>query len=258
MINKILNLDIKNHLWLLFARKVSRIFNIYFVPAKKKYLPSKNHPLQNLNIFFDNQYKNFKNKKFNFNKDLYRNLINNFSKNQSIKLLDFGGENIDLYLFLKEKFSKIKIYVINQPQLNNRIKNFIIKKKITNINVLTSYNKIKKLNLNYVYFGSSLQYIKNYDKILKILFKKKIKYFYISATSFFYSDILGVKIVLKQVNLLPNVLYCYSFNFRYIINLFKNNGYSVVSKKTNSYKKINFRNFPVEIDYLNILFKRKF
>ena len=106
MINKILNLDIKNHLWLLFARKISRIFNIYFVPTKKKYLPNRNHPLKNLNIFFDNQYKNFKNKKFNFNKDLYKSLINNFSKNQNIKLLDFGGENIDLYLFLKKNFLK--------------------------------------------------------------------------------------------------------------------------------------------------------
>lgn len=258
MINKILNLDIKNHLWLLFARKISRIFNIYFVPTKKKYLPNRNHPLKNLNIFFDNQYKNFKNKKFHFNKDLYRNLINNFSKNQNIKLLDFGGENIDLYLFLKKKFSKIKIYVINQPKLNNYFKKFIIKKKISDITVLTNNDKIKKLHFNYVYFGSSLQYVKDYDKILKILLKKKIKYFYISATSFFYSNILGDKMVLKQVNLLPSVLYCYSFNFRYIVNLFKNNKYVVISKKTNSYKKINFRNFPVEIDYLNILFKKKF
>ena len=81
MINKILSLDIKNQLWLLLSRKVSRIFKINFVPAKKKYLPNRNHPLQNLNFFFDNQYKNFKNNKFNFNKDLYRSLVNNLSKN---------------------------------------------------------------------------------------------------------------------------------------------------------------------------------
>lgn len=257
MINKILNLKIKNHLWLLFTRRVARIFNIYFVPTEKKYLPNENHPLQNLDTFFDSQYENFNNKKFDFNKDLYRSLINNFSKNQSIKLLDFGGENIDLYLFLKKKFSKIKIYVINQPKLNYRIKNFVIKKEISNINILTNIDKIKNLHFDYVYFGSSLQYVKNYNKILKILLKKKIKYIYISAASFFNSDILGDKIVLKQLNLLPSVLYCYSFNYRYILTLFKNNGYTEISKKKNSYKKINFRNFPIEIKYLNILFKKK-
>lgn len=174
MINKILNLKIKNHLWLLFTRRVARIFNIYFVPTEKKYLPNENHPLQNLDTFFDSQYENFNNKKFDFNKDLYRSLINNFSKNQSIKLLDFGGENIDLYLFLKKKFSKIKIYVINQPKLNYRIKNFVIKKEISNINILTNIDKIKNLHFDYVYFGSSLQYVKNYNKILKILLKKKL------------------------------------------------------------------------------------
>ena len=62
MINKILNLDIKNHLWLLFARKISRIFNIYFVPTKKKYLPNRNHPLKNLNIFLITNIKILKTK----------------------------------------------------------------------------------------------------------------------------------------------------------------------------------------------------
>ena len=65
-----------------------------------------------------------------------------------------------------------------------------------------------------------LQYVKDYDKILKIywVLKKKIKYFYISATSFFNSDILGDKMVLKQVNLFPAELYCYCFGcfIRYI------------------------------------------
>ena len=39
--------------------------------------------------------------------------------------------------------------------------------------------------------------------------------------------------------------------------MFKNNGYEKVFKEDNSYKKINFRNFPYEIKYLNILFKKK-
>ena len=125
-----------------------------------------------VDIFFNLQYKNFIKNNLNFNKDLYRNLVKNFSKNKKIKVLDFGGENIDLYLFLKKKFSNIHIYVINQPKLNNHLRNFIKRKKIKGISVLSDINKLKKTKFDYVYFGSSLQYIKDYDKILKVLFKK--------------------------------------------------------------------------------------
>lgn len=257
MINKILNLNIRNFLWLIFARKISRLFKIYFVPSDKKNLPKVNHPLQNLKYFFENQYINFYKNNFNFNKDLYRSLRKNFSKYQKIKILDFGGENIDLYLFLLKKFPNIHISVLNQQKLNNHLRNFVSQKKIKGINVLSDISKLKRINFNYVYFGSSLQYLRGYEKILKILLKKKIKYFNISATSYFNSTNLKDKIILKQVNLLPKELYCYCFNYKNIILLFKNNGYEKVFKEDNSYKKINFRNFPYEIKYLNILFKKK-
>ena len=256
MINKVLNLNIKNYFWLLFARKISRFFKIYFVPTSKTILPKNNHPLKNLNIFFYNQYKNFIKNNLNFNKDLYRSLEKNFPKKQNIKILDFGGENIDLYLFLKKKFSKIHINVINQQKLNSHLQGFINKKKIKGITILPNINKLKVAKLDFVYFGSSLQYVKDYDKILKILFKKKIKYLYISATSYFKSENSNDKIILKQVNLLPSQLYCYCFNYQYILSLFRDHGYTKISEKPNSYKKINFKNFSFEINYLNILFKR--
>lgn len=256
MINTILNLNIKNYLWLLFTRKLSRIFKIYFVLSLKKYLPKNNHPLHNLNFFFENQYRNFNKKKFNFNKDMYKCLKRNFNTKQTIRILDFGGENIDLYLFLKKKIPKIHISVINQPKLNTQLKRFINKNKLKKINVFSNTKELKKSKFDFVYFGSSLQYIKNYKKILKILFKIKVKYFYISATSFFYADNLTDKVILKQVNLLPVKLYCYSFNYKYILHLFRFHGYQEIFKKKNPYKKINFRNFSMKIDYLNILFKK--
>ena len=161
-----------------------------------------------------------------------------------------------MYLFLKKKFSKIYIYVINQPKLNYHLQRFINKKKIDRITVLSNTDKLKNIKLDFVYFGSSLQYIKNYDKILKIILKKKIKYLYVSATSYFKSKDFNDKIILKQVNLLPTELYCYCFNYHYIFSLLKNYGYTKISEKQNSYKKINFKNFSFKINYLNILFKR--
>ena len=255
MINKLLNLEIKNFFWLILIRKISRIFKIYFVLSDKNYLPKNNHPLHNLKLLFENQYNNFLENKFNFNKDLFHNLKKHFLKQKKIKILDYGGENLDLYLFLKKKFPKISIIVINQKKLNNILKNFIKKKKIKNIQVFSDIKKINHIKLDLVYFGSSLQYIKNYEEVLKLLLKKKIKYFCISATSFFYSK-FNKKIILKQVNLFPYFLYCYSFNYIHISSLFNKYGYKIMNKKLNPYKKINFRNFSIKIEYLNIKYKK--
>ena len=256
MINKLLNLEIKNFFWLILIRKISRIFKIYFVLSTKNYLPKNNHPLHNLKLLFENQYNNFLENKFNFNKDLFHNLKKHFSKHKKIKILDYGGENLDLYLFLKKKFPKATIIVINQKKLNNVLKNFIKKKKIKNIQVFSDIKKINHIKLDLVYFGSSLQYIKNYEEVLKFLLKKKIKYFCISATSFFYSKKFNKKIILKQVNLFPYFLYCYSFNYIHINSLFNKYGYKIMNKKFNPYKKINFRNFSIKIEYLNIKYKK--
>ena len=256
MINKLLNLEIKNFFWIFLTRKISRIFKIYFVFSAKNYLPKNNYPLHNLNLLFENQYNNFHKNNFNFNKDLFHNLKGCFLKNKTIKILDYGGENLDLYLFLKKKFPKATIIVINQKKLNNVLKNFIKKKKIKNIQVFSDIKKINNIKLDLVYFGSSLQYMKNYEEILKFLLKKKVKYFCISATSFFYSKKFNKKIILKQVNLLPYILYCYSFNFIHINSLFSKYGYKIINKKFNPYKKINFRNFSIKVEYLNIQYKK--
>lgn len=237
-------------------RRISRFFKIYFIPSSLKKLPKNNHPQFNLKFFFRNQYVNYRRGNFFFNKDLYKNLKKNFKYNQNIKVLDFGGENLDLYLFLKKKFPKIEICVINQLKINKYLLKFIKKKNIKGIKILSSIEKISRVKFDFVYFGSSLQYIRDYDKILKFLFKKKIKYIYISATSYFRSNLNSDKIILKQVNLLPIRLYCYSFNYNYILNFFSQHGYSILRKKNNPYKKINFKNFLIEIKYLNILFKK--
>jgi hypothetical protein len=256
MINKILNFEINNFILLFIFRKISRFCKIYFIPTNKNNLPKNNHPLNNLKIFFENQYQDFLNGKFNFNKNVYYILKKSYKKNYKINFLDYGGENLDLYLFLKKNFSKIKITVVNQPKLNKCLKDFIKIKKIKNIEVLSSIHQAKKKKFNFINFGSSLQYIKKFDKILKFLFKNSNGFIYISATSYFFKNNSKNKIIVRQVNLLPTILYCYVFNFNYIKSLFSKYNYTIVFKKLNSYKKVNFDNFNFKINYLDLLFKK--
>lgn len=256
MINKILNLEIQNFIWLRVMRKISRFFKIYFVPSNKNYLPTNNHPLMNLENFFENQLLKFKKK--NFDLKIYKILKKNYKKNATIKFLDYGGENLDFYLFLRSKFPKIEIIVINQAKLNNYLKRVIKNKKIRGIKVLSNISLTKNSNFNFVHFGSSLQYLSNFEKILDLVLRKTSGYLYISATSFFYNKLNRKKLVVKQVNLLPVVMYCYIFNFNYYKKLLSNHKFKILSKNKNSYKKINFKNFEFKVDYLNILSKKNF
>jgi hypothetical protein len=257
MINNILNLKFKNLLWLYFIRRLSRFNKIFFVPTKKLRLPRGNHPLGNLYSFFDDQLDNFKKNNLDFNLDLYRVLKKKFKKNSKICLLDYGGENLDLYLFLKKKFSKIKIVIINQPQVNKVLKKIILNKKIKNLSVIENINQANLRSFNFINFGSSLQYINNYEKILIYILKKTKGFFYLSASSFFFNRKFKKNIVVKQVNLLPSIFYCYIFNFLFIKRLFAKYKYYILFKKQNSYKKVNFYNFKINIKYLNILFFKK-
>ncbi len=256
MINFILRLEFRNIIWSKIIRKLSRIFKIYFVKTEYKFLPKNNHPLFYIEDIFTKQFLNYQNKRQLFNKDVYHHLKKNFKQNNEIRFLDYGGENIDLYLFLQDKFPKIFITVVNQPILNVHLKRFLKKHKIKNIKVISNKLRFKNLRFDYINFGSSLQYIKDYESLLKTVLNKNIKFCNIAATSFFYEKSKLKAFIVKQVNLLPAVMYCYFFNYYNIIEFFKNYNYQISKKKNNSFKKINFRNFNTEVKHLDILFRK--
>jgi len=249
-------MELNNFLWLKIARKISRLFKIYFVKTDYKILPKNNHPLINLENIFEKQYKNYQKEKKFFNKAIYLHLKRNFKRKDKIKFLDYGGENIDLYLFLQSRFPKICITVVNQQLLNFYLKKFLKKKKLKNIKVLSNKLKLKNLKFDYVNFGSSLQYIKEYEHLLKTLINKNIKFFNITATSFFYEKSSTKLFIAKQVNLLPTIMYCYFFNYYYIKLFFNKFDYEVKQRKINSFKKINFKNLKTKIEHLDILFEK--
>lgn len=254
MINKILEYENQNYFWLKIARRIARLRNIYFVPSSKNILPKKNYPLKNVKNFFREQLFNFENKKLKFNKNLFRILSIYFKKNSVINLLDYGGENLDLYKYLIKNFPKIEISVLNQPRLNNELRKIIKKKKIGKIKVFSNINQIKAKKFNFIYFGSSIQYLRNHENVLDKLFKNTSKFLYITATSFFYEKNFKKKLVVKQVNLLPTILYCYIFNFHYFKKMMNRGKLKILFKSKNEFKKISFNNFEFKIDHLNILF----
>ena len=242
-------------------RKLLRRYGVFFVPTNFKILPKSFYPIAtslheqvNLALNYDPRKKLIK---FNTKIDMDKFLFNVFKK-KKFNYLDVGGDNIDLYLKLNNKLNINKYYIYNFKNIINIFK--IIKKKFLykNIYPILSISNISPIDL--VYFGSSIQYFRNYKIFLKKIFKLKPKYIFFSGTSFYNNELEKEKLVVKQTNILPHHVYLYFFNLSKFINYFNNNDYRVVFFNKNKFAKVNYHNFDKilgKIQYLDILFIKK-
>jgi len=102
-------------------------------------------------------------------------------KKNKIKFLEFGGGNNPIFLYIKKVTKKkLKCQVFEHPL--NIIS--VPAKFQNNISYISDLKKIKFQNLDFVYFGSSLQYFPNYEEILKKVFFHKVPYIFITGTIF--------------------------------------------------------------------------
>lgn len=242
-------------------RKLLRKYGIFFVPISLKILPKNFYPIATT---LDEQVKlaktynpNKKLVKFNTKVDMDI-LLKKLLKKKQFNYLDVGGDNIDLYLKLNAKLNIKNYFMYNFKETINIFKKVKSQFNIKNLFPIISISKLKQID--FVYFGSSIQYFKNYKVFLKKVFKKKPKYIYFSGTTFFYDNIESENLIVKQINILPHHVYLYFFNLDKFINLFEKNGYKNVSCKKNKFANVDYKNFnPLlkKIRYLDILFVRK-
>ena len=239
-------------------RKLLRRYGIFFVPTNLKSLPKNFYPITTrfkeqirLVESYDTKKKLVK---FNTKMDMDVFLKSLYKKN-FFDYLDIGGDNIDLYLKLNKNLNIKNYFIFNFKEVINIFKKIKIQFQMKNLYPITSIKKLK--NLDIVYFGSSIQYFKNYNIFLKEVFKKKPKYIFFSGTTFFKDNIDKEKLIVKQTNILPHTVYLYFFNLNKFINFFRMNDYKLVFYKKNKFAKVNYKNFyPLlkQIMYLDVLF----
>ncbi len=242
-------------------RKLLRKYKIFFVPVKFTKLPKNFYPVDtNFKSQLDYLYKFNKNKKL-INNTTKKNLdrfLKKIYNTRSFSFLDVGGDKIDLFLFLSYKLKITKYFVLNFPEIISIFKLIKFKFKYKNFYPINNISSFK--NIDFVYFGSSIQYFKNYKSFLKKIFKKKPKFILFSGTTFFYNDIIKREtIVVKQTNILPNTVYLFFFNFNDFIFFLKKNNYKLINSKKNNTAKINYENFKInlkKVEYLDLLFKK--
>ena len=172
-----------------------------------------------------------------------------------IRILDVGSGFGNTYFYLNTKLTRKISYTAVEldeivTSLNQRIvgyENFLA----------CSFDNIPSINYDLIYFGSSLQYVEDYKNFLIQLFQLNSPLIFLSDTPMGHVEAF----VTVQVNMKDRRILRWVFSENELIELFKNNGYSLVAKlQENLHQDIhNFYNFSFEYHHIrhqNLLFAR--
>ena len=99
----------------------------------------------------------------------------------------------------------------------------------------------------------------DYNEVINLISKKKPKFIFFSGTSL-YKNLKKNSFVVKQVNVWPQINYCFFFQYKYFFKLLEQHNYKLVFKKNNlNDRVINYSNISkslnIKINYTDLLFK---
>jgi len=271
MINK-LNIDLVKILKFanLFLPKVLKkkikknFFKYYFLPTILKDLPENNYPEK----FNYNDQKELiskfklQNKQSSFMTcpHLIFLLSTRFKNNQEFSFLDIGGDSIDFYLELKKNFKNVKYYVFNQKNLLDVFMKLKVDFDLENLNIISKISEIKNNKYDFINFGSCIQYFSNYEDFLNNIINLKSRYLFFSGLPNYTSNNNAFKkdMIVKQVNVFPQINYLYFINKSHFYNIFLKKRYILSFEDKNMTDKINFDNFNnffEKTDYTDVMFE---
>ena len=264
LIISIFNLPFSNYLPGFIRKKLLKNNKITFIPTHLKSLPKKNYPVLFSQREHEKIYQNYiKTNKISFNtfEEIKIILNKKYKKEEHFNFLDFGGEKIDFYLNIVKEFKNINYFIINLPQINKDLQFLKEKYNLQNIFILKNLDELKSKNFDFVYFGSTIQYIDNYTEVLNNLLPLIKKHIFFSATHFFEKNDKIKNIVVKQLNYLPVEYHLYFINLdNFLVDLAKFD-FEVQFNQINKTYKYNtkvFKNFNLNnLKYTDIFFEKK-
>jgi putative methyltransferase (TIGR04325 family) len=209
--------------------------------------------------FFKKKILSNKKKKFNFIesnfythiRDLFAITLTLISSAQNkINVLDLGGGSGVSLFNLKNKIDTAKFFFYIYDPYTDFSKNLKIKK--INYSTSNTLETFKNINFDLVYFGSSYQYINDFNIVFNKINLKKKSFILFTHTPFsifnsFKTAQMNKKNLTQNIYSFSKVLNFFNkFNFHIIFKSLMNNKYSGVQKK-----------FFKKIIYCNLLFKRE-
>ena len=246
-------------------RKINKkFFSYYFLFTDYQKLPHFNYVNNNnfdkQKILIENFDKNQQQNSFMTCPYLHQLLLMKYNTNENFSFLDMGGENIDFFLQLKKNFKNVNYYVYNLKKINYDFIKLKLGFKYQNLNIISKIDEIFNNKFDFVNFGSCIQYFDNYETILKNITENSNQIFF-SGTTLFESEKENYHkhIVVRQVNIFPEINYCYFFNKQFFYNFFYKKNFNLVFESKNITDNINFKNFGglfKNIEYKDFFFKK--
>ena len=218
-------------------RKLNKIFKKKVFDYTKKftsfekadyYLQQNNLYKDTSNIYHDKRYtKKFfgPNEVESIERFLPATLIVALNKSSNINILDVGGGNNPIFSYIKKSANiNTNCYVLETRKFSKLINKKIPFKFKKNVKYINKLSEIKK-KIDMVCFISSIQYIKDYKKIIMSLLKKKPSFFVITRT-FFHNK---KKNFYSIEHCVPDSIHPYIFfSFNDLNSFFKKNGYKLI------------------------------
>ena len=246
-----------------FLKKLKELLNYHFVEVSNQLLVKNNHSLTITLDEQDSLIKNFDRINYiplttcPYIVQLLKLIFTDSSKEYNF--LDFGGGKINHFLYLKKNFKKLKYFYFDQKENNEIIEKLKEKYLLKDIIVLNNLDEIKKNKYHFINLGSVIQYVADYKSTLNNLIETNPEYIFITAQTFFENKINEKEFfVVKQVNLLPIVNFCYFFEYRSFIKIFESKKFLPLFKTLNFTDRVNYNNFKKsygKIEYVDLLFK---
>ena len=162
-------------------------------------------------------------------------------------ILDYGSNISSLSNIINKIETKSKKFLIFDPF---KFKNKIKIKKI-NYKIINDIKKIQKEKINFIHFGSCLQYIENFKYDLKKINYKKCLKILITATPITYGKAYKTE-QSNHKNLIQNVHNIYD-----VISFFQSVGFKLIFKSAMNIDLAKLKKINKKTYFLNILLKKK-
>ncbi len=260
LLNFFYNSNFFDHINPFVAKKIFKIFKIFFVKTKLKTLPPKNYKINESQIvkeFADGKFFEQKENKPYITYTHLLDLMSLMKNKETLNFFDYGAGNLNLFFYLRKNIKNLNYFFFDQTEILEILENYNETQNFEKLNICSNFKKEK---LDFVYFGSSLQYLKKYKSEIS-QFKNSTNYLLISQTPFFRNkDIKNEFLVMKQINMHPKINYLYCFNYDYFIDFMEQNNFKLIDKNFNRVTKfLNFKNFDKQykdIDMYDLFFKK--
>lgn len=170
----------------------------------------------------------------------------------NISILEYGGGDNPVYSYIKNTTVKnIYSVVIEKKSFVKKFSNKVPDEFKEEISYIDDVDNVSENKFDIIFFGSSIQYSKDHEKLLSKMFSFDSKYIIISRTFF---NFLDDDFFVIQNNI-PNNTFPYKMiNFENFVKFMERNSYNLIFNATlkSEHKHENI----TEISYKDLIFKK--